>query len=61
MDRWKPIGRPLPVAYIIYFWDDDHIMAALRTLKKELRQRIKIALAELPPESVTSQSSVWCG
>lgn len=57
MDRWKPIGKPLPAAYIIYFWDDHHIMAALRTLKKELRQRIKIALAELPPESVTSQTS----
>lgn len=56
MDRWKPIGRLLPVAYIIHIWDDDHIMTALRTLKRELRQRIKIALAELPPESVTSQS-----
>ncbi|KAF2805490.1 5-formyltetrahydrofolate cyclo-ligase-like protein [Mytilinidion resinicola] len=32
-------------------------MAALKTLKKELRQRIKLVLSELEPESITSQTS----
>jgi len=32
-------------------------MAALKTLKKELRQRIKLVLSELSQESITSQTS----